>query len=166
MGRTTSVTAWVSPALRNRIIIGSETLHELGFSTVEEIPKWISSDGPIKGTRTLGVPGLGSAITRSTTQREDPLNLGGFATRSTPGGITDNLMTPFLEGWARDVVSRNANPNKAEIYYVSPDRGTRLRSSKDAVKYFQTHPHSTLSADNFSWKQKALGLNDPVFERL
>jgi hypothetical protein len=63
-------------------------------------------------------------------------------------------------------VSRNAIPNKAEIYYVSPDRGTKLRSSKDAVKYFQTHPHATLSADNFSWKQKALGLNDPVFERL
>jgi hypothetical protein len=63
-GRTTSVTAWVSPALRNRIIIGSGTLQELGFSTVEEIPKWIGSDGPIEDTRTLGVPGLGSTITR------------------------------------------------------------------------------------------------------
>jgi hypothetical protein len=111
-GRTTSVTAWVSPALRNRIIIGSETLQELGFSTVEEIPKWISSDGPIEGNRTLGIPGLGSAVTRSTTQREDPLNLGMFAARSAPGGITENLMTPFHEGWVRDVVSRNAHPNK------------------------------------------------------
>jgi hypothetical protein len=125
-GRPTTVTAWVSPALRNKIIIGSDTLQELGFSTVLEIPKWISPDGPIKGTRTRGVPGLGSAVTRLTTHREDSLNLGGFATKSTPRGITDNLMTPFVEGWARDVVSCNANPDKVEIYYVSPDGGTRL----------------------------------------
>jgi hypothetical protein len=53
-----------------------------------------------------------------------------------------------------------------EIYYVSPDGGTHLWSSKDAEKYFQTHPHATLSADNFCWNKRALGLNDPVFERL
>jgi hypothetical protein len=53
-GRTTSVTAWVFPALRNRIILGSGTLQDLGFSTVEEIPKWIGSDGPIEETRRFG----------------------------------------------------------------------------------------------------------------
>jgi hypothetical protein len=165
-GRTTSVTAWVSPALRNRIIVGSGTLQDLGFSTVEEIPKCIGSDGPIEETRTLGVPGLGSAVTRLSTQREDPLNLGRFAGKSAPGGVAKNLMSPFHMGWVREVVSRNAQPNKAEIYYISPDKRTKLRSSKDAVKYFLNYPHDNLSAENFSWKQKALGLNDPLFERL
>jgi hypothetical protein len=149
--------------LRNRIIVGSGTLQDLGFPTVKEIPKWIGSDGPIEETRTLGVPGLGSAVTRSTTKREDP---GRFAGQSAPGGVAKNLMSPFHMGWVRDVVSRNAHPNKAEIYYISPDKGTKLRSSKDAVRYFLNYPHDNLSAENFSWKQKALGLNDPLFERL
>ena len=38
-GRTTSVTAWVSPVLRSRIIVESRTLEDLGFSVVEEIPR-------------------------------------------------------------------------------------------------------------------------------
>jgi hypothetical protein len=141
-------------------------LQDLGFSTVKEIPKWIGSDGPIEETRTLGIPGLGSAVTKSTTQREDPLNLGRFAGKSAPGGVAKNLMSPFHMGWVREVVSCNAQPNKAEIYYISPDKGTKLRSSKDAVRYFLNYPHDNLSAENFSWKQKALGLNDPLFERL
>ena len=47
-GRTTSVTAWVSPVLRSRIIVESRTLEDLGFSAVEETPGWTGSDGPIK----------------------------------------------------------------------------------------------------------------------
>ena len=62
-GRTTSVTAWVPSALRNRIIMGSGMLEDLGFSAIEEIPRWIGSDGPITETRTLGIPGLGSTVT-------------------------------------------------------------------------------------------------------
>ena len=56
-GRPTTVTAWVSTAIRNKIIIGYDTLHELGFSEVEAIPQWITPDGPIRGTRMRGVPG-------------------------------------------------------------------------------------------------------------
>ena len=67
-GRRTSVTAWVSPALRNRIIVGAGTLEDLGFSSVEGIPRWIDSDRTIEETRTLIVPGIGSAVTRSTTR--------------------------------------------------------------------------------------------------
>jgi hypothetical protein len=38
-GRPTTVTAWVSTAIRNKIIIGSDTFQELGFSEVEAIPQ-------------------------------------------------------------------------------------------------------------------------------
>jgi hypothetical protein len=101
-----------------------------------------------------------------TTQREDPLNLGRFAGKSAPGGVAKNLMLSFHMGWVREVVSRYAQPNKAKIYYISPDKGTKLRSSKDAVRYFLNYPHDNLSAENFSWKQKALGLNDPLIARV
>ena len=78
-GRTSSVKAWVSPALRSRIIVGSGTLEDLGFSAVEEIPRWISSDGPIADTRTVGIRGMGAAVNRSATRREDPMNLSKFS---------------------------------------------------------------------------------------
>ena len=37
----------------------------------------------------LGVPGLGSTVTRSITGQEDPLNLGRFADQSALGGLRD-----------------------------------------------------------------------------
>ena len=36
--KSCNVTAWVSPALRDTIIIGSTTLADLGFSGIEDIP--------------------------------------------------------------------------------------------------------------------------------
>ena len=165
-GRTTSVTAWVFSALRNRIIVGSGTLEDLEFSAVEEIPRWIGSDGPIEETRILGIPGLGSTVTRSTTRREDPLNLDGLKVQGAQGGIMKNLMSPFHMGWVREVVAHSVQPNKAVIYYVSPDKRTKLRSSKDAIKHFLIRPHDNLSTDNFSWKQRPLGLHNPNFETL
>ena len=38
-GRTCDVTAWVTPALQNTIILGSTTLMDLGFSDVGDIPE-------------------------------------------------------------------------------------------------------------------------------
>ena len=40
-------------------------------------------------------------------------------------------MTPFHEGWRREVVYRHANPHICDIYYLSPD-GTKLRSKTKA----------------------------------
>ena len=81
-GRTTSLAAWVSPALRSRIIVGSGRLEDLGFSAVKEIPRWIGSDRPIQETRTLGVPGFSFAVARLTKRQEDPLSLGRFGGQS------------------------------------------------------------------------------------
>ena len=38
--KSCNVTAWVSPAIRDKIIIGSTTLSDLGFSKVEDIYTW------------------------------------------------------------------------------------------------------------------------------
>jgi hypothetical protein len=58
----------VAEGVRMRLILrdgqNTQLNEKLKFSEVEEIPQWISPDGPIRGTRTRGVPGLGSAVTR------------------------------------------------------------------------------------------------------
>ena len=69
-------------------------------------------------------------------------------------------------GWVREVVSRNAQPNKAAIYYISPDKMTKLRSGQEAIRSFQTYPQDDMSADNFNWKQRPMGLSDPKFKTL
>ena len=93
----------------------------------------------------------------------DPGNSSG---QDLTGVVAKEHMLPFHVGWTRDVVSRIAPPNRAEIYYLSPDRKTKLRLSVEAAKHFQENPMEHLSADNFSWKQKPLGLNNPQLERV
>ena len=140
---------------------------DVGGSGIADVPTArVDSDGPIEETKTLRVSGLGSAVTRSTKQCEIPTNLGRFAGQNVMKGIAMELMSPFHIGWIREAVSRQAQANRAEIYYLSPDGTKNLQSSKDAAKYFQNNPHEHLSADNFSWKQKPLGLNDQLFERV
>ena len=75
------------------------------------------------------------------------------------------LMSPFHLGWMKEVVHRHAHPNRAKIYYWSPD-GIRLRSHNDTIRYFLSNPHDHLSERNFSWKKKLLGINDQQFERV
>ena len=116
-GQQTSVTAWVTTSLRNKLIICTGTLEDLDFSTVNDIPEWVSSNSaPLEDTRMVGIPGMGAATTRSTKAKEDPLSFD----RISPGGTTMDYRRPFEYGWFREVVAKNRMPGYM-IYYISPE---------------------------------------------
>ena len=60
-------------------------------------------------------------------------------------------------GWLREVVS-GKQPGKT-IYYISPDRTTMLQSLPDTEKYIISNLQDDLSADNFVWTMKVIGLD-------
>ena len=116
-GQQTSVTAWVTTSLRNKLIICTGTLEDLDFSTVNDITELVSSNGaPLEDTRMVGIPGMGAATTRSTKAKEEPLSLD----RISPGGTTMDYRRPFEYGWFREVVAKKRMPGYM-IYYISPE---------------------------------------------
>ena len=74
-------------------------------------------------------------------------------------------MTPFYEGWRREVVYRRARPNTCEVYYWSPDE-VKLRSSRTAEEYFTANPLNNphLSPMQLCWTRRPLGLNNLRYE--
>ena len=79
--------------------------------------------------------------------------------------IAAGWLTPFYEGWTREVVYRRARPNICEIYYWSPDR-VKLRSRGTAEDYFTANPPNNphLSPMQLCWTRKPLGLNNLCYE--
>ena len=81
------------------LVLGLGTMENLGYSNIGEIPPWINSEGRIATSKTIVTPGMGSAVTRSVTQREDPLSVDEFFPRhNTPGDSTQSFVLPFQMG--------------------------------------------------------------------
>jgi hypothetical protein len=92
-GRMCDVTAWVNPALRNTIIVGSTTLTDLGFSGVGDIPE---------GMYCKDEDNVESVPPEEITLNNPDRFPGEDATEEIEAG----WLTPFYEGWRRE--ARNA----------------------------------------------------------
>ena len=136
-GSSCGVTAWVSPALRDTIILGYLTMLGLGFLRTPRAMR--TRNEPAREPVEETYPGMGVTV-------NDPTRFAGEdATEDIPAG----LMSPFHLGWKRVVVFRQAQPHKCEVYYITP-KGKRIHSKKDIDQYFRVAPNNHLSSLNFS----------------
>ena len=141
------VTAWVSPMLRDNIIVGSMTLADLGYPGVEDIPAGVVFhmdpqpwDAPINDP--FRPPGEDAEV-----------------------AIAEDWLVPFTENWKRAVVYRHNNPKMCDIYYTAPD-GAKLRSHNEALKYFVNNPDSSILPSKLCWLRKPIGLNNLFYETI
>ena len=72
-----------------------------------------------------------------------------FAGQDATENIPAGWMSPFHLGWKREIVFRQAQPHKCEIYYITPG-GKRVWSRKDIDQYFRVYPSNHFAPANLS----------------
>jgi hypothetical protein len=90
--------------------------------------------------------------------------------------IQPKFLAPFYYGWTREVVFRQARRtgrNICDVYYVPlqsshhharPSSRRKQRSRKEQEQYYENFPDKDLSADNFCYLRRPLGLNNKAYE--
>ena len=163
--RTTSVTTWITYAIkRGHLVIGAGTMEDLGLF-VSNVPDNTNPRGHAQETRTVRIQARGSAQTRSArvmTNRQSNTQPQS-SKHDVLKGEDNNFMIPFHMGFRREVVI-GSDGERMSIYYITPDRKTKVASRTAMQRYLNNNPTEGLSISKFCRKKIILGIDNPERE--
>ena len=164
-GRTTSVTAWVTNAIESgQLIIGSGTLEDLGLH-LHNVRYDSNPRGHARETRTIRIPGGGSALTRSARTSRRSNTQPQQNEQGTLREEENNFLIPFHLGFQREVVI-GSNDKRMSIYYVTPNGKVKIPSKSAMGRHLGYNPIEGFSVDDFCYTPIILDIDDPELETL